>query len=88
MLKFRSVSSIVIPPARTGRDKIRSTTVIIAAQTKRGSRSKVTPAPRMLTVVAMKLIAPKIEEAPAKCREKIAKSTLPPAWETSLAKGG
>jgi hypothetical protein len=42
----------------------------------------------MLTVVAIKLIAPKIEEAPAKCKEKIAKSTLPPAWDTSLARGG
>jgi hypothetical protein len=36
----------------------------------------------------MKLIAPKIEETPAKCKEKIAKSTDLPAWAILLAKGG
>jgi len=56
----------VIPPANTGRDRIRRTTVITAAHTNRGSRSKVTPAPRMLSVVEIKFTAPKIEEAPAK----------------------
>jgi hypothetical protein len=65
-LKFRSVRSIVIPPANTGRERIRRTTVITAAQTKSGSRSKVTPAPRMFSVVEMKFTAPKIEDAPAK----------------------
>jgi len=34
------------------------------------------------------LIAPKIEEIPAKCNEKIAKSTDLPAWAIFLAKGG
>jgi len=68
-----------MPPANTGSDRIRRITVNTAAQTKRGKRSNVTPAPRMLSVVEMKFTAPKIEEAPAKCREKIAKSTLPPA---------
>jgi hypothetical protein len=33
----------------------------------------------MFFTVAMKLIEPKIEEAPAKCKEKIAISTLGPA---------
>jgi hypothetical protein len=88
VLKFRSVSSIVIPPAKTGRDRIRRTTVITADHTKRGSRSKVTPAPRMLSVVEIKFTAPRIEDAPAKCKEKIAKSTLPPAWDTIPARGG
>lgn len=41
----------------------------------------------MITVV-IKLIAPKIEEAPAKWREKIAKSTDGPAWAKFLARGG
>jgi hypothetical protein len=36
----------------------------------------------MLIAVEIKFTAPKIEEAPAKCREKIAKSTLPPPWAT------
>jgi hypothetical protein len=36
----------------------------------------------------MKLIAPRIEEAPAIWREKIAISTDAPAWEMFLARGG
>jgi len=36
----------------------------------------------------MKLIAPKIEEIPAKCKLKIAKSTDPPEWYSILANGG
>lgn len=36
----------------------------------------------------IKLIAPKIEDAPAKWREKIARSTEGPAWAIFLAKGG
>jgi hypothetical protein len=31
-------------------------------------------------IVVKKLILPKIEEIPAKCREKIAKSTEIPEW--------
>jgi len=33
---------------------------------------------RIFNTVVIKLIAPKIEEAPAKCKLKIAKSTEPP----------
>jgi len=33
----------------------------------------------MLIIVVIKLIAPKIEETPAKCREKIVRSTEAPA---------
>jgi hypothetical protein len=33
----------------------------------------------MFTTVVIKLIAPKIDEAPARCREKIARSTDGPA---------
>jgi len=36
----------------------------------------------------IKLTAPKIDEAPAKCSEKIAKSTDGPAWAMFLASGG
>jgi hypothetical protein len=36
----------------------------------------------------MKLIAPKIEEAPAKCKLKIAISTEPPECACIPAKGG
>lgn len=42
----------------------------------------------MLIMVVIKLIAPKIEEIPAKCREKIARSTDAPAWAIFPANGG
>jgi hypothetical protein len=42
----------------------------------------------MLITVVIKLIAPRIDEAPAKCREKMAKSTDGPAWARFLARGG
>ena len=79
VLKFRSVSNIVIPPAKTGRERINSSTVIITDHTKSGRRSKVIPGLRILMAVEMKLTAPRIEAIPARWREKIAKSTLPPA---------
>lgn len=42
----------------------------------------------MLIIVVIKLIAPKIEEIPARWREKIVKSTEAPGWEKFPAKGG
>lgn len=62
-------------PAKTGSVNKSRTTVIITDQTNRGIRSRRIPFHRMLIIVVIKLIAPKIEAAPAKCREKIAKST-------------
>jgi len=78
----------VILPANTGRERISNKTVIMTDQTNSGSRSKVIPGARMLTAVEIKLIPPKMEAAPAKCKAKMAKSTLPPAWETIPARGG
>ena len=78
MLKLRSVKSIVIAPARTGRLSNSKIAVINTAQTNSGSRCIVIPGPRIFTIVAMKLIAPKMDAAPAKCKLKIAKSTLGP----------
>jgi hypothetical protein len=42
----------------------------------------------MLNIVTIKLIAPSIEEIPAKCKLKIAKSTAPPECASILLKGG
>lgn len=42
----------------------------------------------MLMAVVMKLIAPRIEETPARWREKIARSTEAPAWARLPASGG
>jgi len=66
-------------PARTGRDRRRRTTVISTAHTNRGIRSSRRPLHRILITVVIKLIAPRIEDAPARCREKLAKSTDGPA---------
>lgn len=42
----------------------------------------------MLMIVVMKLIAPRIEETPARCSEKMVRSTDAPAWARLLARGG
>lgn len=75
MLKFRSVSSIVIAPAKTGRDNSKSTAVIKTDHTNRGIESKVIEEDRMFIMVVMKLMAPRIEDAPARWRLKMARST-------------
>lgn len=66
VFRFRSVSNIVMAPASTGSDSSSSTTVITTAHTNRGIRSKRNPDQRILTTVVIKLIAPKIDEAPAR----------------------
>jgi hypothetical protein len=42
----------------------------------------------MLIIVVIKLTAPRIEEAPAKCKLKIDKSTEAPAWAIPAESGG
>lgn len=79
MFTLRSVKSIVIAPARTGRESKSSTVVIFTAQTNKGIRSSRRPFQRMLITVVIKLIDPRIDEIPAKCSEKIARSTEGPA---------
>lgn len=88
VLKFRSVKSIVIAPASTGRERSSKTAVIKTDHGNIAIRSRRRPSTRRLTKVVMKLIAPRIEEAPAIWREKIAISTDAPAWEMFLARGG
>jgi len=78
VLKLRSVRSIVIAPARTGRERRRRKAVRRTDQAKRGIISKERPADRILIIVVIKLIEPRIEETPARCREKIPKSTARP----------
>lgn len=85
---FRSVSSIVIAPARTGSLRRRRNAVMKTDQTNKGSRSNVTPGVRMFMTVVMKLIEASMEEAPAKWSENMARSTDPPAWAILLDNGG
>ena len=79
VFKLRSVRSIVIPAARTGRESRSSTAVIKTAHTNNGVWYCETAGGFILRIVVMKLIAPKMEEIPAKWREKIVKSTEAPA---------
>jgi hypothetical protein len=52
--------------------------VITTDHTNRGIRSNVIPVDRILITVVMKFTAPRIDDTPAKCKEKIAKSTDAP----------
>jgi len=88
VLKFRSVNNIVIAPANTGNDNNNKIAVIRTDQTNKGMESIVIDEERIFMIVVMKLIAPKIEEIPAKCKLKIAKSTAKPEWNKFPAKGG
>jgi len=65
----------VIAPANTGRDKSRRTVVTKRDHTNRDSRSQLTPGARIFKIVVIKFTAPKIDLIPAKCKEKIARST-------------
>lgn len=53
-----------------------------------GNLCKVIPGALILRTVLIKLIAPKIEEIPDKCKLKIARSTDPPEWDWIPANGG
>lgn len=75
-------------PANTGSDKRSKIAVIKTDHGKRGIRSQVIPKHRKLANVLIKFTAPKREEIPAKCKEKIVKSTDAPEWPKVLLKGG
>jgi len=62
---------MVMAPANTGRDKSNKIAVINTDHTNKGIISNFILIGRIFKMVVIKLIAPKIEEAPAKCREKI-----------------
>jgi hypothetical protein len=59
----------VIAPASTGKDSKSKKAVIKTAQTNKGVRLAVIPGARIFVIVTIKLIAPKIDETPAKCNE-------------------
>jgi len=88
VLMFRSVKSIVIAPASTGRERRRRIVVMNMDQTNKGIRSIVIPGDRMLIIVVMNFMEAMIDDAPARWREKIARSTHPPAWAAGPDKGG
>jgi hypothetical protein len=78
VFKFLSVNNIVIAPANTGKDNNNKIAVIKIAQTNKGKRRIDIPLARILYIVTIKLIAPAIDETPAKCNENILISTAAP----------
>ena len=86
--KLRSVSSMVMAPPKTGSDSSSKKVVTRIDHTNSGILCNVMPGARMLKIVVMKLIAPRIDEAPARWRAKIAMSTLAPGWPKTEDKGG
>ena len=61
---------------------------MVTDQTNKGIRSKEIPVDRILITVEMKFTAPRIEEIPAKCNLKIAKSTDVPLCAILEERGG
>lgn len=78
----------MIPAASTGRDSRSSTAVTSTAQTNRGVWYCEIAGGFMLIIVVMKLIAPRIDEIPARWREKMVRSTDAPAWARFPDRGG
>jgi len=75
-------------PANTGRDKSNKIAVINTDHTNKGIISNFILIGRIFKMVVIKLIAPKIEEAPAKCREKIVISIAIVLWNIWFDSGG
>jgi len=79
---------MVIAPARTGSERSNRIIVNRIDQINNGIRSNSMPLDRIFIIVEIKLIALKIDDISARCREKIAKSTDGPLCAMLLAKGG
>lgn len=75
-------------PAKTGKDKSNSTAVIKTDHANKGMLSRPNPKARKLPSVLIKFTAPNKEEIPAKCKEKMAKSTDAPECAKFLLRGG
>ena len=78
----------MIAPAKTGKERSKRIAVTSTDQANNGIWSSNIPNTRRLPRVLIKLTAPKIDLTPARCKEKIAKSTEPPAWAIFLERGG
>jgi len=78
VFRFRSVSSIVRPLAKTGSDNNNNTAVIATAHPNRCNLCRVIPGLLNNANVVIRFIAPKRELIPDRCNANIAKSTLTP----------
>lgn len=78
----------MIAPAKTGKLNNNKNAVIKTDQTNSGNRFISIPRQRILKIVTIKLIAPAIEETPAKCNENIPASIEAPECAKTPLKGG
>jgi len=88
VFRFRSVSNIVIAPVKTGNDRISKIAVIKIDHGNNGIWFNFILLGIIFKIVQIKLIAPRMEEIPAKCSEKIVKSTEILLWAILFDKGG
>ncbi len=78
----------MIAAAKTGRERRSKIVVIKIDHTNKGMWYMVIDCIFMLIIVVIKLIAPKMEETPARWSEKIVKSTDGPICEIWFERGG
>ena len=78
VLKFLSVKTIVIAPAKTGRDSNNKTAVTTTAQPNKASLCNLIPGALIFKIVVIKFIAPSKLLTPDRCKANIARSTLGP----------
>lgn len=88
VFRLRSVSSMVIPAARTGTAPISSMPVTTSDQAKSGMRSMTSASVRMFHTVTTKLMDPTMEDVPARWRAKMAMSTDALGWPVKADRGG
>jgi hypothetical protein len=77
-LKFLSVKTIVIAPAKTGNDNNSKTAVTNIAHPNNANLCNLIPGLLIFNIVVIKLTAPNKLLIPDKCKANIAKSTLGP----------
>jgi len=75
-------------PANTGNDRRSRIAVMNTAQTNNGILCIVIPGVLIFKIVVIKFMAPKMDEIPAKCKLKMAKSIDPPEWKSIEDRGG
>ena len=78
---------MVMAPASTGSDSNSKNAVTSTDHTNSGILCSVMPGARMLKIVVMKLMAPRMDAAPARCSEKMARSTAGPGCPEVLSGG-
>lgn len=79
---------MVIAPASTGKDKSNKIVVRSVAHENRVLYLIKKDLTFIFLIVLIKLVEPKIEDVPAKCNEKIEKSTEDLPWPVNNLKGG